>query len=326
MRIGIVGATGIVGQELIKVLANSSINLTELRLSASPGSVGKRVTTHLGEQIIDEITDDFFTDLHFCFFCVSSDLSRKWVPVAAARGAVCIDNSSAFRMSRDVPIIVPEVNGDLLKSRPRVIANPNCCVAQLTVALHPIDKAFGIEAVVISTYQSVSGAGQKYLAQLEIEAQHYPNISDSQFLFNVIPYIGSSEEDGHYGEEVKIIHETRKILNHPGLPISVTAARVPVLRGHCESISMQISRDANVEEIRECLAQAPNIIVIDDTLTNNHPDPRIAQHTNNVYVGRIRRNTWYQEKSISMWVVADNLRKGAAHNALNIVETWCERL
>jgi aspartate-semialdehyde dehydrogenase len=325
VRIGIVGATGIVGQELTEILADSSVKVSELRLSASTGSVGKRVVTHLGEQRIANLDEEFFADLDFCFFCVSSELSRKWVPVAAARGAVCIDNSSAFRMERDVPIVVPEVNGDLLKTRPRVIANPNCCVAQLVVALGPIDEAFGLDELSVCTYQSVSGAGQKAISQLDAEvASAALKNEPRQFLFNVIPNIGPCDSRGIYQEERKIVEETRKILDLPRLPIAVTAARVPVYRGHCEAVSFVVKRLASAAQIKNRLINAPNILVIHDNVKDLHPQPVSIQYTNQVYVGRIRENSYHRENSYSMWVVADNLRKGAAHNALSIAEKWCE--
>ena len=326
MRIGIVGATGIVGQELINLLADSSVTVSEIRLSASTGSVGKRVVTHLGERTLTELNAEFFTALDFCFFCVSSDISRKWVPVAAARGAVCIDNSSAFRMEKGIPIIIPEVNGHLLQTRPRIISNPNCCVAQLCVALKPVATRFGLEELSLCTYQSVSGAGYKSMNQLasEVSKAGSNKVVKGQFLFNVIPNIGPSDLSGTYQEELKIIQETRKILDLPNLPIAVTAARVPVYRGHCEAVSFITQEYPTTEQLRHCLSLAPNIRIIDDIAKNEQPQPVSVQYTNHVYVGRIRKNSHHRERSYSIWVVADNLRKGAAHNALSIVETWCE--
>lgn len=322
MRVGIVGATGIVGQELLKILAESTIEVKDLKLSASPGSVGKRVSTHLGEQAILELNEEFFAGLDVCFFCVSSDISRRWVPVAAARGVMCIDNSSAFRMQADVPVIVPEVNGELLQTGPRIVANPNCCVAQLVVALAPIHKQFGLEEVHLSTYQSVSGAGQRALEQLERELTAAARLAPGQYLLNVIPHIGPCDEQGHCQEELKIIEETRKVLNCPCLPMTVTAARVGVLRGHCQAVSFRTCYETSSEEIRECLKEAANIRIVDDRSALKFPQPALVQHTNEVYVGRIRANTQHLSRSFSLWIAADNLRKGAAHNALSIAEAW----
>lgn len=322
MRIGIVGATGIVGRELVSILGDSSLKINELRLAASPASVAKAVQTHLGERAISELNPDFFGGLDFCFFCVSSLISKKWVPVAVSHGVISIDNSSAFRMYPDVPIVVPEVNGPLLSSHPPVVANPNCCVAQLTAALYPIAQQFGLEEVVVSSYQSVSGAGQQAVEQLNGEIYSFPDIPclPGQFLFNVLPVIGKTDDQGHSFEESKIVQETRKVLNLPGLAISATAARVPVIRGHCLAVSLVTEVGVPAEDIRRCFASAENIVLMEDS---NYPQPITVQNTNQVYVGRIRANCFHKPRSFSMWVVADNLRKGAAHNALKIAETWC---
>lgn len=325
MRIGIVGATGVVGRELLTVLADTTLDVSELRLSASSRSVGKSVLTPWGDITIADLTAHFFNGLDFCFFCVSSAVSREWIPEARKQGAICVDNSSAFRMEPEVPIIVPEVNGDLLKNRPGLIANPNCSAAQLTVALNPVQNFFGLEEVCISTYQAVTGAGQKALAQLEAELLQYPDLPDNpkRLLLNVQPFIGSCDESGHHLEEVKIIQETRKILNLPYLAMAVTAARVPVVRGHCQSVCFKTKVNTTAAEIRTCLLEADNVAVIDDNSQSSYPQPVTAQNTNHVYVGRIRENSFHCGSSFSMWVVADNLRKGAAHNALSIVEKWC---
>jgi aspartate-semialdehyde dehydrogenase len=324
VRVGIVGATGIVGRELLMLLAESTIEVKEMRLSASPGSVGKRVSTHLGEQAIIELNEEFFAGMDLCFFCVSGDVSRRWVPVAAARGVMCIDNSSAFRMLAEVPIVVPEVNGDLLRTGPRIVANPNCCVAQLAVVLAPIHRQFGLEEVHLSTYQSVSGAGQRALEQLERELAEAVRFNSNQFLFNVIPQIGPCTDEGHCQEELKIIEETRKVLNCPCLPMTVTAARVGVFRGHCQAVSFRTCYQTTCEEIRENLREAANIRLVDDELGQEFLQPVMVQHTNQVYVGRIRANTQHLSRSFSLWIAADNLRKGAAHNALSIAEVWVQ--
>lgn len=327
MRVGIVGATGIVGNELLKILAGGSIKIQELRLSASPESVGKRVSTHLGEGAILELDENFFTALDLCFFCATSDISRRWIPGAVLRGAMCIDNSSAFRMEQDVPIIVPEVNGELLQSFPKIVANPNCGVAQLVVALHPISLKYGLEEIVISTYQAVSGAGQRALRQLAAEVGgDHESLSAGRFFGNVIPHIGPCTQHGHCLEELKVIEETRKILSHPSLPMAVTTARVDVLRGHSQSVSFRTLSEAGVGEIRRSLAEAANIQIVDDRDQLKFPQPVMAQHTDKVYVGRIRGNTEHLPRSFSMWIVADNLRKGAAQNALSIAEAWCSLL
>jgi len=323
VRIGIVGATGVVGRELLSLLPSSQVKITTLRLSASSGSVGKKLFTPLGEQEISELNEEFFTDLDSCFFCVSNEISRVWIPAAVAMGVVCIDNSSAFRMAPEVPLIVPEVNGHLLKTKPLLIANPNCCAAPLTSALAPLQRTFGLEEVWVSTYQAVSGAGNKALQQLNAEVNQYPYLAfkPEQFLFNVLPCIGSVQQDGHCQEEIKIVQETRKILTAPQLAMAATAARVPVFRGHCLAVSFCTTRPAEATEIRQCLAQASNLLVQDDMVSKNYPQPAAVQKTNQVYIGRIRGNRFFKGNSFSMWIVADNLRAGAAHNALKILET-----
>lgn len=321
MRIGIVGATGVVGRELVSIIGDSKLGPTELRLSASSKSVGKVIPTEVGEQSVSALNLNFFRNLDYCFFCVSTELSRKWVPEAVALGVKCIDNSSAFRMEPEIPIIIPEVNGHLLNRHPRVVANPNCCVAQLAVALNPISLHFGLEEVWVSSYQSVSGAGQWAIEQLQSECAQSPKVcKPGQFFLNILPSIGAVDEQGHSQEESKIVRETRKILNLPGLPMSVSSARVPVLRGHCLAVSIVTELSTSAEEMGRCLAGTENIVLTKDGLS---PQPAMVQYTNQVYVGRIRANKFHKLRSYSFWVAADNLRKGAAHNALKIAEKWC---
>ncbi|MDD4658315.1 MAG: aspartate-semialdehyde dehydrogenase [Eubacteriales bacterium] len=318
MRIGIVGATGIVGRELVSLLATSKLKATELRLSATTRSVGKKVATCLGEQNIAELNIGFFSGLDLCFFCVSGEISETWLPLAQAQNVICIDNSSRYRMEADVPLVVPEVNGELLRGKPRIIANPNCIVAPLAMALNPIQRSFGLEDLWVSTYQSVSGAGQEAMTQLEAELVNYPRLSPvpGQFLLNVIGCIGSCDSQGHSQEERKIIQETRKILDLPALPVAVTAVRVPVMRGHCQAVTVITKCRTSAEEIREVLT-AGNVCVSADA-----PEPIAVQGTNQVYVGRLRENQEHRPRSYSFWLAADNLRKGAALNALSIAEHW----
>jgi len=318
VRIGIVGATGVVGRELLSIVADSRLGIAELRLSASSRSVGKKVITPWGELVLKELNQLFFEELDLCFFCVSSTISRRWVPVATTQGVICIDNSSAFRMEPNVPIIVPEVNADLLKNGPKIIANPNCCVAQLVPVLAAINREFQLEEVWVSTYQAVSGAGQNEQKQLEDEATSYPTSDRHKYLFNVLAGIGDEDGRGHCQEEYKIIHETRKILVCPHLPMAVNTVRVPVFRGHSLAVSFRTHRSADVQTIQGCLALAENIVLAsgDELL------PTSVAGTDQVYVGRVRENTWHKDQSFSLWIVADNLRKGAAGNAAKILERW----
>jgi len=317
VRIGIVGATGIVGRELVTLLATSKLEITELRLSATSRSKGKSMATHLGERRITEVNPGFFSGLDMCFFCVSPAVSEKWVPVALANDVVSIDNSSRYRLEKDVPLVVPEVNGDLLGKGERIIANPNCIVTPLVAAIYPIKKHFGLEELILSTYQSVSGAGQEALNQLEEELGSYPRRPrEGKFLLNVLGAIGSIDESGHCQEEMKIVRETRKILNMPELPVAVTAARVAVKRGHCQAVTFITGMYADPREIAEVL-QAEGIVV-----TAAPPQPLILGGSDKVYVGRLRENREHRPRSYSLWLGADNLRKGAALNALEIAEEW----
>lgn len=327
LKIGIVGATGIVGSEMVSLLEDTTLLISELRLSASRASIGKEVATPLGNTKLEALGEDFFKDLDFCFFCVKPEVSKRFVPLALAEGAVCIDNSSAFRQEPEIPVIVPEVNGHLLKRKPKLIANPNCSTAQLTVALNPILQAFGLERVSLATYQSVSGAGHGAIRQIEEEAKAYAlkgmeGIGPQPYLFNVIPLIGDVDPLGTSGEEAKIIRETRKILQQPHLAMAVTAARVAVFRGHSEAVHFETSEECRTEDIRRALADGTNIRVLDDATFERQPQPLQIQKTNQVWVGRIRATPDYGPKSFAMWVAADNLRKGAAHNALMIAEAW----
>lgn len=317
MRIGIVGATGIVGRELVSLLATSKLEVTELRLSATSKSMGKTMATYLGEKKVAEVNPGFFSGLDMCFFCVSPAVSEKWVPVAKAKDVVSIDNSSLFRLEKDVPLIVPEVNGDQLGRGERIIANPNCIVTPLAVALNPIKKHYGIEDLCLCTYQSVSGAGQGAMNQLEEELGTYPSPPrEGQFLLNVQGSIGPIDAAGHSQEELKIIWETRKILGLPELPVAVTAARVAVKRGHCQAVTFITEKYAPPEEIREVL-RAEGIVV-----TSDPPQPLVLGGSDKVYVGRLRENNEHRPRSYSLWLGADNLRKGAALNALEIAEEW----
>lgn len=323
VRIGIVGATGMVGQEMLALLGESKLAPEEIRASASASSAGKILPTPLGPVTVQQLTDTFFTDLNFCFFCAGTEVSRAWIPRALKAGTVVIDNSSAYRADPGVPLIVPEVNGYLLAGRPRLVANPNCCVAQLVPVLAPVAKAFGLLNVTIATYQAVTGAGYRPTRELETDAAQFPRSAPraDRLLFNVLPAIGAVDSWGHCEEEKKIVHETRKILNLPRLPVAVTSARVAVLRGHCLAVSLTTENNCSASGVVQALADAANVEVY-----GHGPQPVQAAFKNCVAVGRIRANTFWGERSFSLWIAADNLRKGAAHNALAIAEHWCDGL
>ncbi|MTI94482.1 MAG: aspartate-semialdehyde dehydrogenase [Firmicutes bacterium] len=322
-RLGIVGATGIVGQELLALISDSKFADKPPKLAASSKSAGAKLDSAWGRLEVESVSERFFSQLDFCFFCVEPQVSQNWIPRALAKNVVCVDNSSAYRMNAAVPIVIPEVNGRILETRPQLIANPNCSTAQLTVALNPIHQAFGLKNVFVSTYQSVSGAGFEALKQLYAEAQSFSDAEadvEYEYFFNVRPLIGGCDQEGICQEELKIIQETRKILEQPELPIAVTTARVGVPRSHCQAVTFVTEKDCTVERLSTVLAEAENIVVTDDPVQLY---PGMCSGRNTVSVGRIRANKYHQDKSFSIWVSADNLRKGAAHNALSIVETWC---
>lgn len=322
VRIGIVGATGMVGRELLTLLQTSRLKLREIRATASAASVGKTVAGPQGPVSVEPLVPEFFAGLDFSFFCTGTEISAAWIPRALSACTVVIDNSSAFRSDPRVPLLVPEVNGKLLSDKPRLIANPNCCVAQLTPVLAPIAKAYGLSEVTVTTYQAVSGAGMARTNALAADAELYPHCSSGRgrLLFNILPAVGSVNKQGHSGEEEKIVVETRKILNQPRLPMAVTSARVPVFRSHCLAVTLSTECACTAADLEQVLSAAKNVAVVQGT----GPEPVQAAYSNCVFVGRIRANCYLRHRSFSLWIVADNLRKGAADNALSIAEHWCD--
>lgn len=322
MHIVIVGATGLVGSEILNILESSSIEPKKVSLLASKNSVGE-VYRFRDDQIkVEELAGDRFVGVDVALFALSNDLAEKYVPIATEHGAVVIDNSSRFRMDPAIPLIVPEVNGSLVNGDHKIFANPNCSTAQLVVALKPLHDLGGLKRVVVSTYQSVSGAGKEALDELwaqslsvfqqkEVPVEVFPH----QIAFNLIPQIDSFLPSGYTKEEKKVIDETRKILNLPNLRITCTAVRVPVFHSHSESVSVDFERKVSKDEIIEVLKSAPGI----EVHTDSYPLPLDVTGTDPVHVGRIRMD---DQGGCDFWVVADNLRKGAALNVIQILELW----
>ena len=333
MNVAIVGATGLVGQMLLKILEERNFPIGEIRLLASARSAGKTVDFRGSKLVIQEAIPDAFKNIDIAFFAASGEVARELAPAAVRNGAVVIDNSSAFRMDPDVPLVVPEINAaDILRHK-GIIANPNCSTIILAVALKPIHDKAKVKRVVVSTYQSASGAGMEAVDELNAQVKAYlegtppiarilPSAGDKKhypLAFNVIPQVDLFQEDGYTGEELKMIRETQKIFNDPDLLVSPTTVRVPVLWCHSESVNVETHQPLSVEETRELLSRAEGVIVIDNVSEQLYPMPLDFPHRDEVFVGRIRKD-FTQPNTINMWVVGNQLRKGAASNAVQIAE------
>ncbi|MCX7652647.1 MAG: aspartate-semialdehyde dehydrogenase [Bacteroidia bacterium] len=319
MRVGIVGVTGLVGRTFLQALPIYGFGEAEVFGAASSRSVGARIPFRTDELVVEPIESLIKRQLDIVFFSAGATISREWAPRFAETGAFVIDNSSAWRMEPHVPLVVPEVNPHTIGDA-RLIANPNCSTIQLVVVLAPLAKAFGLERVVVSTYQAVTGTGQKAVEQLLAEREGrmpsttvYPHPID----LNCIPQCDVFEVEGYTKEEWKIIRESRKILDMPDLAITATAVRVPVLGGHSESVNVILSQEVPLERVRAVLENAPGVVIQDEPERSFYPMPRFAGGQNEVFVGRLRRDTSHP-RGINLWIVADNLRKGAATNALQI--------
>ncbi len=325
-NVGVVGATGVVGQEIIKILAERKFPIESLRLFASERSLGATVEFNGKHIDVDVLSDDTLKDLDFALFSAGSSVSKAYCPIAAERGIICIDNTSHFRMDDNVPLIVPEVNKSALKGHKNIIANPNCSTAQMMVVLKPILDAVGIKRVVVSTYQSVSGAGLAAIKELEDQARANlsgqdlaPKSFSKPISFNVIPQIDVFLDNGYTKEEMKMINETKKILGDSSIQVTATTVRVPVFVSHSEAINIETKSEIDVATVRKLLQDFPGVKLIDNTENSEYPTPRDAAGKDDVFVGRIRKDLSI-ENGIELWCVADNLRKGAALNAVQIAE------
>lgn len=327
LKVGVVGATGMVGQTFMTLLAEREFPIAELRPFASENSLGKKIELQGQQWACQVLKDGCFDGLDLVFFSSGDDISAEWAPKAVQAGAFAVDNSAAFRMDPNTVLIVPEVNGHLVNkdSKPQIIANPNCSTIQLVVALKPLAEKFGLEEVRVSTYQAVSGAGQGGYDELMEQTskatheKHEPKTFPHTILFNCIPQIGSFNDDGFCSEEVKIMKETRKILELPKLKVSAFTVRIPALNAHSESVWMTLKKDATREAVTEALASHKGIVVQDDPKKSVYPLARDVSGKDPVYVGRIHRDP-EDSKLWMMWVVSDNIRKGAALNGIQIAE------
>jgi aspartate-semialdehyde dehydrogenase len=330
-KVALVGATGAVGRTLLSILEERRFPIGRLTLLATSRSAGERLLFGGREIPVQEVSATLLEGHDFAFFCASTDAARRWAPAAVERGAIVIDNSYAYRMDPGVPLVVPEVNPHQLEGSSRLIANPNCSTIQLVLVLAPLARHAGIERVVVSTYQSVSGTGLDALAELDAQVEGgargeepVPSVYPHPIAFNVLPQVADFLEDGYSREERKLVNETRKILELPALRVSATTARVPVRVGHSESVNVSLSRPVSAEEARRWLATAPGVAVMDDPGRSVYPTSRHAAGRDEAFVGRIRVDD-SQPAGLDLWISCDNLRKGAALNAVQIAEEWSRR-
>jgi aspartate-semialdehyde dehydrogenase len=323
-NVAIVGATGLVGRKMMEVLEERSFPVGNLALLASERSAGKELSYNSSIHPVMTLTRSSFKDVEIALFSAGAAVSKEFAPHAVKAGALVIDNSSAFRMDPDVPLVVPEVNRHAIFHHKGIIANPNCSTIQMVVALKPLHDRWTVQRIVVSTYQSVTGAGQKGLSQLTEEVASQP-VHEKKFphqiAFNVIPQVDVFYDDGYTKEEYKMMHETKKIMEAETIRVTATCVRVPVYGGHSESVNIEFERPFDLQEVREVLRRAPGVILQDEPKASKYPLPIDAWERDEVFVGRIRRDETVPN-GLHLWVVSDNLRKGAATNAVQIAEEW----
>jgi len=330
-RVAVVGATGLVGQEFIKVLGQRNFPMSSILLLASDRSAGKKLFVNHREIEVEETTPESFKKIDIALFSAGAETSRYFSPIAAQSGAVVVDNSSAFRMTPTVPLVVPEVNPEDIKWHKGIIANPNCSTIQMVVALYPLHRVNPIKRIIVDTYQAVSGTGSAAVEELTTQAKQVlegqaaiPHVYPHQIAFNILPEIDVFLDNGYTKEEWKMVEETRKIMHADAIAISATCVRVPVFTGHSMAIHIEFSQPMSPDEAQRILAQAPGIKLLDDPTISLYPQPWSAAGTDEVFVGRIHRDASHPN-GLVMWVVADNLRKGAALNAVQIAEEMVKR-
>lgn len=321
MKTAVVGATGMVGQTMIKVLEERNFPVTEFIPVASERSVGKEIIFRGKAVKVVSLTDAVKAKPVFAIFSAGATTSKEWAPKFAENGTIVIDNSSAWRMYDHVPLVVPEINSHVIKKDDRIIANPNCSTIQMVMALAPLHRKYGIKRIVAATYQSVTGTGVKAVKQMENERQGikgemaYPYPID----MNCFPHGGSFQEDGYTTEEQKLLDETRKILEDKTIQVTATVVRIPVVGGHSEAVNIEFDNEYDIEEVKRLISEFPGVVIYDNPSENIYPMPLMAHNRDEVYVGRIRRDH-SREKCLNLWIVSDNIRKGAATNAVQIAE------
>ena len=321
MKLAVVGATGMVGEVMLQILSERNFPYSEFILVASERSVGKKIVIGSNSHEVIGLETAVSIKPDLALFSAGGSTSLEWAPKFAEAGTVVIDNSSAWRMDNTKKLIIPEINANELTSEDKIIANPNCSTIQMLVALAPLQENYGIERIVVSTYQSITGTGVKAVQQLENE--YKGEIGEMAYPYqihqNALPHCDVFMDNGYTKEEMKLVNETHKILDDNSIGVSATAIRIPVVGGHSESINVQLKKDFDLAAIRKLLSESPGLIVQDNPESNTYPMPIYAAGKNEVFVGRIRRDD-SQDKTLNLWVVADNLRKGAATNTIQIAE------
>lgn len=332
-NLAVVGSTGAVGEQIIKLLETRNFPINEIKFLSSARSAGKELTFNGKQYIIEEATPESFDGVEIALFSAGGDVSKALAPEAAKRGAVCIDNTSAFRMDPNTPLVVPEVNPEQIKAHNGIIANPNCSTIQMVAALKPLHDRYSIKRIIVSTYQAVSGAGARAIQETLRQSRAVldgeevnPDVLPvgglpvkHQIAFNAIPQIDKFTENGYTYEEMKMTNETKKIMGDDSIEVSATCVRIPVIYGHSESVYVEFNNQFEVEEVKALLANAPGVTLVDDPTNQLYPLATEAAGKPDVFVGRIRRDIT-SEKGLNMWIVSDNLLKGAAWNAVQIAE------
>jgi len=321
MKLAVVGATGMVGNVMLEVLAERNFTITELLLVASEKSVGKKLVFKGKEYTVIGLATAVKEKPDMAIFSAGGNTSLEWAPKFAEVGTVVIDNSSAWRMDASKKLVVPEINANQLTKDDKIIANPNCSTIQLVLALNPLHKNYGIKRVVVSTYQSITGTGVKAVQQLEDEIKGIEGVKAYPHPIhqNALPHCDDFEENDYTKEEMKLVRETQKILDNKNIALTATAVRIPVVGGHSESVNIEFIKEFDITEVKKLLDQTSGIKLVDNPATNLYPMPLTAKGKDDVFVGRIRRDE-SQPKSLNLWIVSDNLRKGAATNAIQIAE------
>ena len=325
MKTAVVGATGMVGGTMIKVLEERNFPVSELIPAASERSVGKELFFKGKAVKVVSVMEAIEAKPVFAIFSAGASTSKEWAPVFAENGIIVIDNSSAWRMDKNVPLVVPEINSHSIKKGDRIIANPNCSTIQMVMALAPLHKKYRIRRLVIATYQSVTGTGVKAVRQMENERAGIKGemAYKYQIDMNCFPHGGTFQSDGYTTEEQKLIDETRKILEDQTIMVTATVVRIPVVGGHSEAVNVEFEKDFDIDEVRFLLGEFPGVVVYDDPAESKYPMPILSHNRDEVFVGRIRRDL-SREKCLNLWIVSDNIRKGAATNAIQIAEFMAE--